>query len=134
MHLHILKLPSASNRRRSARRHLLDNGQRAANLRAITAARLLAGGMVPSIAAAAESCGSNKSYVWAATILLKAENPELKNSVLNGKIGILEAAAQVKRVAALVSAYRAADDSARIAFAKTCGIDPLLDMLAEAAE
>jgi hypothetical protein len=121
-----------SKRRRSARRHFR-HGHRAAVIRAITAAKLYIDEAIPNLTTAAECCGSNVVYVTAAVILLRSENAALQERVLKGHVPLLAAAAQVKQVANLVTAYRAAKDADRIAFARACGTDQILDVLATAS-
>jgi hypothetical protein len=120
------------SRRQSSRRHFR-NGRRAAVLRALTAARLYSSGSIPSLANAAEACGSNHIYVKAATVLLKAENETLLQHVLVGDEGLLAAARQARRTANLISAYRSASHADRVVFARTCGAEAIFDVLAEAA-
>jgi hypothetical protein len=72
--------------------------------------------------------------VTAAAILLRSENTALLEQVLRGHVPLLAAAAQVRQVANLVTAYRAAKDADRIAFARTCGTDQILDVLAAASD
>jgi hypothetical protein len=119
--------------RQSSRRHFR-HGQRAAVRRALTAAQLYTSGAKTSLAQAAESCGSNVAYVKAATILLKAENMTLLQRVLAGDAPLLGAAQQAQRMADLVAAYRSANDSDRVAFARTCGTDAILEVLVKAAK
>jgi hypothetical protein len=90
-------------------------------LQAITGARLLAAGMARTIAEAAACTGSNLTYVHAAVILLKAENEILVNQVLVGRISLLRAAQQARRVADLVHAYRAASQADIIQAVKIVG-------------
>jgi hypothetical protein len=111
---------------RSARRHFR-HGLRAAVMRAVTAAKLYASGSVSTITIAAASCGS------AAITLLRAENAALLERVLTGDIPLLRAAAQTRRIADLVAAYRCADGADRVAFMRTCGTEAILNELAEAA-
>src|SRR6516162_6873088 len=94
-HLQSVYVPPSRPRRtrRSPRRHFR-NGQRAAVLRALTAAQLYASGAITSIAKAAEGCGSNSIYVKAVTVLLKAENAALLDRVLAGHQPLVEAAQQ----------------------------------------
>ena len=92
------------HRRRSSRRHFR-NGQQAAVIRAVTAAKLYLGGAVPTLAAAATACGSNVHYVGAAVILLKSENSTLLSRARCGAVPLLAAAREAKRVARLISAY-----------------------------
>src|SRR5262245_1412326 len=106
--------------RQSARRHFR-RGERAAARRAVTAAGLYIDGGLPSLRTAAESCGSNVGYVQAATWLLRSENPDLLNKVLAGHVPVLTAAAQVRRLAQLVDAYRAATSVDRVQFVRAIG-------------
>jgi hypothetical protein len=102
-------------------------------LRAITAARLYGTGQISSLVKAAECCGSNRHYVKAATILLKTENEALLGRVLAGHELMLRAAQQTRRVADLIAAYRSATDADRVAFARTCGTEEILNVLAAAS-
>jgi hypothetical protein len=127
------ELSSYRSRRRQSARRRFRGGHRAAALRALTGARLLAGGAVPSLEAAAVCCGSSVPYIQAMVVLLKSENVSLLDQVLTGDVPVLAAAKQVKRLAALVSAYRCADGRDRVAFMRTCGAEGILNELAEAA-
>jgi hypothetical protein len=102
-------------------------------VRAITAATLYRNGTLRTLTEAAVACGSNDIYVKAATVLLKAENETLLLRVLDGDEPLLAAANQAKRTADLISAYRSANNADRVAFARTCGADAILDVLVEAA-
>src|SRR5262249_2081412 len=119
-------------RRRSSRRHFR-HGQRAAALRALTGARLLAAGAVSSLDAAAASCGSSVPYIQAMTVLLKSENSSLLRQVLAGQVPVLAAGKQTKQLADLVSAYRRADDGDRVAFARACNADAIFNVLVKAS-
>jgi hypothetical protein len=119
-------------RRQSARRHFR-HGQCAAALRAITGARLYLNGAVPTLAVAAESTGSNPSYIQAALTLLRADNAPLVNEVLAGDIPIREAAAQIRPLVDLVTAYREAKDPDRVAFARACGVEAIFSTLVAAS-
>ena len=125
-------LPRQQRRHRSARRHFR-NGQRAAPLRAITAAKLYRSGEPRTLAKAAEACGSNAKYVKAATVLLKAGDEVLLNRVLAGDEPLLAAAIKAKPTADLISAYRSANNADRVAFARICGAEAIFDVLVEAA-
>jgi hypothetical protein len=109
-----LKVPGLKVQRRHVR-------QQHAALQAITAARLLAAGMVRTIAEAAACTGSNLTYVHAAVILLKAENEILVNQVLAGRISLPRAAQKAKRVADLIHAYRAASEADIVQAVKIVG-------------
>jgi hypothetical protein len=128
----VLKRKRYRRQYRSARRHFR-HGLRAAVMRAVTAAKLYASGSASTITIAAASCGSSEIYVKAAITLLRAENAVLLERVLTGDISLLRAAAQTKRIADLVAAYRCANDADRIAFMRACGTENILDELAEAA-
>jgi hypothetical protein len=110
---------------------VLSSGERAAALRAVTAARLYASGGV-SLARAAECCGSNVLYLRAAIVLLKTENAALLDRVLRGRESLTAAANRAQHVADLMSAYRGASDADRVTFARTAGMDALLNMLVSA--
>jgi hypothetical protein len=96
--------------RQSSRRHFR-SGQRAAVVRAATAAKLYLEKSVPTLAAAAEACGTNVAYVRAAVALLKAEDPSLL----------------------LVNAYRSATDEDRVAWARAEGAEHIFDVLVAAS-
>jgi len=66
-------------------------------MRATTAARLYLNGTVPSLAAAAESCGSNVAYIRAAIDLLRADDPAALNLALAGWVSLTGAADQERR-------------------------------------
>jgi hypothetical protein len=127
-----LKRKSRRRQYRSARRQFR-HGHRAAVLRAITAAKLYLNKTIPHLGIAAEACGSNTAYVTAAVILLRSENATLLKQAGVGQVPLLAAAAQVKQIADLVTAYRTAKDADRVAFARTCGTDQILDVLATAS-
>jgi hypothetical protein len=82
-------------KRQSPRRHFR-SGHRAAVWRALTGAALYLDKDVPTLAVAAESCGSNIQYVRAAVALLRAGDP-LLDLALAGSISLLVAANQVRR-------------------------------------
>ena len=119
-------------RRQSARRHFR-HGQCAAALRAITGARLYLKGATPTLAAAAESTGSNVAYIQAAIILLRADNASLVSDVLAGRVPLLQAAREAKRLVDLVTAYREAKDPDRVAFARACGVEAIFNTLVAAS-
>ena len=74
-------------KRQSARRHF-DHGHRRAAVRALTAALLVSQSVQsPTLAAAAESTGSNVPLTSRPSIILvKAENPTLVSDVLAGQV------------------------------------------------
>ena len=101
--------------------------ERAAPKRAFTAARLYLDREVPTLAAAATSCGSCPGYVRAAAVLIEAENQRAIAQVLRGDVPLLKAAAGAKHLAGLVKAYRAAPAADHVAFAKVIGAAALFD-------
>ena len=111
---------------KSARKHFAGN-ERAAAVRAFTAARLLLAGMVPNIKMAAVCCGSNTAYVAAALVLIRSENQDLIYKVRRGFWPLLETAQAVRPATKLVTAYRAATAADRLKFAKTVGVAELWD-------
>jgi hypothetical protein len=96
-------------------------------VRALTAAQLYLDGKVPSLAAAALSCGSCRTYVQAALILLRSENATMVERVRRGHLLLPVAAKQMKQVADLVAAYRIARGEDRVLFAKIIGPTTLFD-------
>jgi aminoglycoside phosphotransferase family enzyme len=114
--------------RQHHRRHRqVRHGRRLAAVRAFTAATLYLENRRPSLTAAAECCGSNPQYVEALVTLIKSENTSLLKEVLAGRVVVLAAAKQTKRLAKLVAAYRTASVSDRVAFAKAVGPTTLFD-------
>jgi len=123
---------STPRRYRSARRRFRD-GRCAAAVRALTGARLYLSGAVPTLAKAAESTGSCTPYVRAAAILLKADNTGRVQNVVAGHVPLLQAAREAERLVNLVTAYREAKDPDRVAFARACGTEAILNVLVQAS-
>jgi hypothetical protein len=113
-------------RHRSSKRHFR-HGRRAAVLRAVTAGELVLNRIAPSIAAAAERCGSCPPYVQAAIVLLQSEKKSLLGDVIKGRVPLLAAAREVERLAKLVTAFRQGTAADRVAFAKIVGPTVLFD-------
>jgi hypothetical protein len=121
-------------KRRSPRRHFR-NGHRAAVWRATTAARLYLDKAVPTLAAAAEGCGSNVQYVQAAIAPLKADDPSLLNLALHGWISLIGAANQARlrrkmegvTVDAAVASWRSWTPEQRAQFGRDAGISEIWD-------
>jgi hypothetical protein len=103
------------------------DGYCTAAVRAFTAAGLVIDGKAPTLRAAALRCGANVAYVRAAITLLRSENTSLMAKVAKGKVSMLAAAREVKRLGALVTAYRQASAADRVAFAKAVGPTVLFD-------
>jgi hypothetical protein len=89
--------PPSRRQRASVRRHFR-NGQRAAALRAFTAARLYLAKSIPTLAEAAVSCGSNIQYVRAAIAVLQSESFMLRGEVVTGETPLLVAANQARNL------------------------------------
>jgi hypothetical protein len=119
-------------RHRSSRRQFR-NGQRAAVIRALAAARLYASDPICSLMGAATSCGSNVPYIRAAITLVKSEQPGTLRAALSGDVSLLQAAAQITCVADLVAAYRRAGASDRILFGRTIGPEAVFSTIVEPA-
>jgi hypothetical protein len=115
-------------RHRSSRRHF-EHGTRRAVLRAFTAAQLYIAGTFPTLAAAAEACGTNTDYIAAAVIVLQTEDGALKAAVFDGTVSLLAAAKAMKQTAKLLAAYRAADGADKFAFARTVTAGAVWDEL-----
>jgi hypothetical protein len=95
-------------RHRSSRRHF-DNGVRRSVRRAFDAAGLYLAGIIPTLAAAAETCAVAKHYVAAAVTILRLEDSALEAAILDGRVQLLSAARAMAPAANLIAAYRAAD-------------------------
>jgi hypothetical protein len=124
--IHASSFRNKTKKRRSRYRRTRA-GRCAAAVRGVTGARLYLDHKVPSLAAAALCCGSCRTYVQAALILLRSENATMLERVLRGHLPLQVAAKQMKQVADLVAAYRTADAADRVAFAKTIGPTTLFD-------
>jgi hypothetical protein len=78
-------------------------------------------------AEAAQLVGSNPVYIAAATTVIKADTPDLIDSIVCRQIPLLEAAESVRKRVQLVQAYREADQNDRKALGKIVGVDHLFD-------
>jgi len=107
--------------RRRRRRQFNPDGERLAALRAFTGARLVRAEAI-SMAEAAERSGSNRCYVKAALTLLASENTTLIQRVVAGHVPLRAAAAQMKRLAQLVAAYRWSSATDRNKFRDLTGL------------
>jgi hypothetical protein len=116
-----------TRRKRQSPRRQFKNGRRNAAVRAFTGAQLVRGKIAPTVAAAAERCGSTPAYVQAALAILAAENTSLVADVVNGRVPLLATAREVKRLGELVAAYRKASAADRVAFARAVGPTVLFD-------
>jgi hypothetical protein len=117
----------AQNKKKYRRWHRRTRaGKCAAAVRAVTGARLYLDGRM-DLATAAMSCGSCVAYVRAAVSLLASENTTMLEQALRGQMPLLVAAEQMKRIAKLVNAYRAASAADRVMFARVIGPTTLFD-------
>ena len=116
---------------RKRHRSQIHNSQRRAALQAVTAARVYLAELpwAPTIAVAAECCGSNAVYVRAAIILIKAEDEHALELVLRGSWPLLETAARLKARAKCVSILRETPVSDLPAVTRTVGVDFVWDKL-----
>ena len=120
-------LLGTTRRKRQSPHRQIRNGRRSAAVRAFTGAQLIRSKIAPSVAAAAERCGSNAAYIRAASAILESENKGLLADIINGRVPLLGAAREVQRLGALVSAYRQASAADRVAFARAVGPTVLFD-------
>jgi hypothetical protein len=120
--------------RQSPRRHFR-NGHRAAVVRATTGARLYLDKQIPTLAAAAEACGSNVQYVRAAITLLTTDDPSPLNLALGGWISLIGAANQARlqrkmksvTVDSAVASWRVWTPEQRAEFGRGAGVGNLWD-------
>jgi len=97
------------------------NGQRLAALRALHAARSYLENPDWDLTMAATSCNVSIRYVMAMLTMIAAENTSLIERVIGNEVPVLVAGRAMKRVAKLVSAYRASNLVDRMEFAKAIG-------------
>jgi hypothetical protein len=119
--------------RQPARRHqsksLFRNGERVAVRRALTGARIRLGLPLEAstYVAAAEQVGSTPLYVEAMRWLLKAEDPALLADALAGRVPLLAAATEARKLGDLIAAFRKASRHDRAVSGSTLGIDEVFD-------
>jgi hypothetical protein len=124
---------ATTRRPRQSPRRQIRNGQRAAALRAITAAKLYLRGEFPTIAIAAGSCGSCTAYVQAAMVLIRAGAEKVISSVLSGYLPLLVAANELRLTVELVEAYRRARPQDLARAARVVGAEKLFTTMVEPA-
>ena len=120
-----------SERQRPGRQ--IRNGQRAAALKAIAAAKFYLRGDYPTIEIATESHGVCIGYVRAAEVLLRAGNKTVIDRVLSGKLPLLAAADELRRMVELVEAYRNARPQDLARAARVVGAETLFSTMVEPA-
>lgn len=129
-----------THKRNSARKYRprgrrVRDGEQAAVVRALTAAKLHLGIPIPppTLAEAAKMTGSSIGYIQAAITILKAEDANLVTHVTRGSDPLVPAAARVKKRVKVITAIRGASPEDLVAAAKTIGLDAVFDrMLAPA--
>ena len=82
-----------------------------------------------TIAAAANWSGSSPTYICAMLTILDSRDEVLLDRVITGRVGVLAAAAQVKGLTKLLTAFKVATTENKVAFRKTIGDDALFDEL-----
>jgi hypothetical protein len=111
------------HRRRHAR---FRNGCRLAALRGYAGAKLVLDKGVDPVEAAVMT-GSCPGYVCALAAVLKNGDATLLNAVLEGRVPVMAAAAQVRALAKLLTAYMTASATTKVAFGSIVGTDRLFD-------
>src|SRR5215831_988660 len=94
IHVSSLRNKPKPKKKYRARHRRMRKGQCVAVLRATTAAQIYLDGKTSSLAAAALRCGSCRTYVQAALILLRSENVTMLERVLHGHLPLQAAAKQ----------------------------------------
>jgi hypothetical protein len=97
---------ATTRRPRQSPRRQIRNGQRAAALRAITAAKFYLRGEFKTVSDASESCGANVKYTMAASVLLRAGYN--LDDVLSGNLPLLTVADELRPTVELVEALERA--------------------------
>lgn len=104
-------------------------GQRAAIVRAWTAARLRSGEPIPrpTLTEAAILCGSSVKYIRAIEAVIQHDDPRLIDQILLGKISLMMAANLLRKRTRLVNAYHKASPNDRVDAARAIGPDRVFD-------
>jgi hypothetical protein len=107
------------------------NGDRAAALRAWTAARILLRRPLgaANLNQVADMTGANKAYVAAMLAVMQAEDTDLEQKVLAGEVPVLKAAAAIKTRVALVKALRSASAADLAKAGAMIGVDSVFDRM-----
>ena len=82
-----------------------------------------------TITDAADWSGSTTTYIVAMLTILDSRDEVLLDRVMTGLVGVLAAAAQVKGLTKLLTAFKVATTENKVAFRKTIGDDALFDEL-----
>lgn len=122
--LHIVHRNGGCQSRRPRRsRH--SRRRQTATVRALTGARLLLGKLVRPVSQedAAQLVASSCCYLNAAVAVLQAEDTQLMARILSGDISLLAAAAEARKRARLLTAWRAAAPKDRLFVLRTVNRD-----------
>ena len=129
MHGFIGPSPKRSTRHRQSPLRQHRGGQRAAYLRAWTAARLRSGEPIPrpTLTEAAILCGSSVPYIAALELVLQHDDPRLVDQILRGKIPLMVAAGLLRKRGNLVKSFRQASPKDRVDAARVLGPERIFD-------
>jgi len=131
--------PRTRHRQRASTRRHSRHGCRAAAVRAFTAAGIYLDNAIPTLARAADCCGSNVPYIQAAIVLLQDQTtpyPEiLRKAVREGRVPLLEAAHAARQrqeaarvtVEKMAATWRGWTPAQRANFGRTVGVAELWD-------
>jgi hypothetical protein len=119
--------PPRRTRQSPLRQHW--GGQRAAIVRAWTAARLRSGEPIPrpTLTEAAIMCGSSAPYITAIELIMEHGDPRLIDQILHKKIPLMMAANLLRKRTRLVKAYHKASPNDRVAAARVIGPEKIFD-------
>jgi hypothetical protein len=120
-----------TRRPRQSPRRQIRNGQRAAALRAITAARFYLSGEFKTLAVAAEPCGANVKYTMAATVLIRAGYN--LDDILSDYVSLLAVAQELRPTVELVDALQRARPQDLARAGRMVGAEKLFTTMVEPA-
>jgi hypothetical protein len=129
MHGYLSETSKLPRRSRQSPRRQHRGGQRAAYLRAWTAARLRSGEPIPrpTLTEAAILCGSSVPYIAALELVMQQGDPRLIDQILRGKIPLMVAANLLRKRGKLARAYRKASPKDRIDAVRALGPTRIFD-------
>jgi hypothetical protein len=129
VHGFISKASRRSARFRQSPHRQFKGGQRAALIRAWTAARLRDGERIrpPTLAEAAVMCGSSVPYISAIELVMQHGDPRLTDQILRGKIPLMVAANLLRKRTNIVKSFRKASAADRIDAARVIGPEQIFD-------
>jgi hypothetical protein len=129
VHGFISKASKRSTRSRQSPHRQFKGGQRAALLRAWTAARIRKGEWIPkpTLVEAAILCGSSVPYIAAVELVMQHDDPRLVDQILRGKIPLLMAADLLRKRTNIVKSFRRGSVEDRIDAARVIGPERIFD-------